>query len=229
VNKLLELAVRNLSKAEVAFEASLTGGKGQLTDAEWAELAPLPEEEESQLTEGNEGRALASCAGSLPADTDKKLLRSLRLSSLGDKVATLQWRRDAAAAEFAAKHRDLEDCKSRFEHEEAEHVVCTWNCSVRRAAPFYDKRRMHETKVDAQLSVLSSIERRLQHAKQSLAAIAGPGQMPFVPRRSVSSWQADELSLQSFEISGGEPGRDEFMSCCSSDLSTPAQLDDSSP
>jgi len=97
------------------------------------------------------------------------------------------------------------------------HSTCTWNCSVKRAAPFYEKLRMHETAVDAQLSVLRSIERRLQRQRQQVAALqVAEGDVCGFPVNLVTamrSRQLDEMSLQSFEIAGAEPAQDEFLSC----------------
>ena len=72
----------------------------------------------------------------------------------------------------------------------------TWNCSVKRAACFYEKRRLHELKVDQQLHQLQRVERRLAAARQRLADL----QKESPVRRQ--SRQLDELSLQSFEIAG---------------------------
>eukprot|EP00438_Fugacium_kawagutii_P000673 Skav222325 [mRNA] locus=scaffold1249:284706:295193:- [translate_table: standard] len=80
--------------------------------------------------------------------------------------------RDLACAELSVKRDELDECRRRFEFEDLQHSGCTWNCSVKRAAPFYEKRRLHESR----------------------------------------SCQLDEMSLQSFEIAGGEPTRDEFLS-----------------
>lgn len=207
-NGKLEAAVRSLAKAEAAF---VKGEAAGLSEKEWAELAPLPEEEEGCPT------GTATAAGSKAAvGQNPRLIQTLRLSAQADKVASLQWHRDVAAAELAAKHREIEECRRRYEQEDLQHSACTWNCSVKRAAPFYEKRRMHETAVDAQLAILRSIERRLQQARQHVAALqiqagGSGGRVACVAR--IRSRQLDEMSLQSFEIAGGQPGQDEFLSC----------------
>jgi len=211
-------SVKDLSKAEAAFTAPSPDSPGWLSDEAWAVLAPLPEES-------------ASCEEEVVApmrklaEGDPRLLRTLRLSALGDVVASLQWRRDMGKVELEIKSRELNDSRRRFEQEDESHTACNWNCSVKRAAPFYEKRRMHETKVDAQLSVLHSLERRLQQARSTVAALEIKEGLhkgtPMVLTRTRSR-QLDEMSLQSFEIKGGEPAqdefRDEFMSCCGSDV-----------
>lgn len=197
VNRDLDCAIRALGRGEVAFEAQMTGGAGDLTEAEWEELAPL---------EADEVAGLAEAGGD-------KLIRMFRVSKLTDQVTHLQRQRDAATAELAMKRRELEEVRRRFEAEESQHNICTWNCSVKRALPFYDKRRMHEFTVDTQLAALQSVEQRLAEARQRLQQLqlASSGNGTRTSNRSARP--LDELSLQSFEIAGGEPGEDEFCSC----------------
>mmetsp|Transcript_96867 Transcript_96867/g.202391 ORF Transcript_96867/g.202391 Transcript_96867/m.202391 type:complete len:696 (+) Transcript_96867:75-2162(+) len=221
VNKRLEEAVRDLAKAEAAFVAKDSSEKGWLSDEAWAQLAPLPEEQHSSAEDAMESPTRKM------VEADPRLLRTLRLAALGDAVAALQWRRDAGRAELAAKNRELDESRRRFEQQEQQHVGCTWNCSVKRAQPFYDKCRMHQIKIDAQLSVLRSIEKRLQQQRQIVAALeisegVHHGGPMLVTRSRSRSCQIDELSLHSFEIKGAEPSqeefRDEFMTCWGSDL-----------
>merc|ERR1712050_419673 len=200
----LERAVKNLNKAEAAFESFIMGGKADMSDAEWEKLAPLPAEWLTNDTVAN----------------DAKLLRTFRISMLADRVTSLQRQRDSASLEMDAKCRELEDVRRRFEQEDLQHSVCTWNCSVKRSAPFYEKRRMHEHTVDGQLQVLHHVEQRLQQARHRVAAINCGGTVG----RAMSwrSRQADEMSHQSFEIAGAEPGEDEFefVSCQGSDTAS---------
>lgn len=195
VNLELEVAVKNLAKAETAFEAFLRGSDA-LSDQQWEELAPakVGDENDAEL------------------DSDPKLLRMIRVSRLGDTVANLQTRRDREVGELTLKRDELEEARRRFESEDQMHSACTWNCSVKRAAPFYEKRRLHEFKVDQQLTQLHAVERRLSEARKHLAEVQGAESPASVKRRSQSR-QIDELSLQSFEIAGAEPAHDEFLSC----------------
>jgi len=198
VNSELEVAVQKLSTAEAAFQRFIEG-KDDLREEDWQKLEPA---EESDLHELQ--------------DTDPKLLRMLRVSKLADRVAFQQRQRDAAAAEMAYKRHELEEARRRFEMEDLQHANCTWNCSVKRAAPFYEKRRNHELKVDQQLSQLRNVEHRLQEAREAAAKLTGAE--PASPAGSRSngrskSRQLDEMSLHSFEIAGGEPAQDEFLSC----------------
>ncbi|CAE7504448.1 unnamed protein product [Symbiodinium microadriaticum] len=194
VNLELEVAVKNLAKAETAFEAFLRGSDA-LSDQQWEELAPakVGDENDAEL------------------DSDPKLLRMIRVSRLGDTVANLQTRRDREVGELTLKRDELEEARRRFESEDQMHSACTWNCSVKRAAPFYEKRRLHEFKVDQQLTQLHAVERRLSEARKHLAEVQGAESPASVKRRSQSR-QIDELSLQSFEIAGAEPAHDEFLS-----------------
>mmetsp|Transcript_86332 Transcript_86332/g.252635 ORF Transcript_86332/g.252635 Transcript_86332/m.252635 type:complete len:705 (+) Transcript_86332:55-2169(+) len=192
INRDLEKAVKNLSKAEGAFASFMETGR-DISDEEWAKLAPLQA--------GDVGREAA--AG------DPKLMRTLRVSALADRVTSFQRQRDSAKSELEAKRQDLEDAKRGFEVEDQRHSGCTWNCSVKRAAPFYEKRRMHEYTVDTQLAGLRGVEQRLQLARQHVAALRqSSGSVPGSRSRGL-----DEMSLQSFEIAGGQPGQDEFHSC----------------
>lgn len=201
-------AVRNLSRAEAAFVAFAEGDLGgDLPEEEWLRLVP------------HEG------LDPLVAD-DPKLARTYRVSVLADCVARLQWQRDSASAELGNKDRELVEARRRFEAEELKHRGCTWNCSVKRAAPFYEKRRMHEYAVDAQLSTLHAAEQRLQGARRRVVAAQreadatrSPSLRSAVSSRSLARFDIarfrslDEMSQQSFEIAGGEPGEDDFLSC----------------
>lgn len=188
----LDKAVKNLGKAEAAFASFMETGK-DISEEDWAQLAPLQ----------------AGDAGREAAAGDAKLMRTLRVSLLADRVTSLQRQRDSANAELDIKRQELEDAKRRFELEDQRHSQCTWNCSVKRAAPFYEKRRMHEYTVDLQLSALRGVEQRLQQARQSVMVLRQPNGYA----RGGRSRGLDEMSLQSFEIAGGAPGEDEFHSC----------------
>jgi len=198
INGGLEKAVKDLGKAEAAFASFMETGV-DFSEEEWVQLAPL------------QAGDLASEA----AAGDAKLTRTLRVSALADRVTSLQRQRDSAGAELDAKRQELEDAKRRFEQEDQSHSVCTWNCSVKRAAPFYEKRRMHEYTVDTQLSALRAVEQRLQQARQRVTVLRQTDGSTF-GSRSDRARGLDEMSLQSFEIAGGEPAQDEFLSCDSS-------------
>lgn len=81
---------------------------------------------------------------------------------------------------------------------------------MKRAASFYEKRRLHELKVDQQLSQLQLVERRLADARQRVAELQAESPVRHRRRQGGSAgWldrsqsrQLDELSLQSFEIAG---------------------------
>lgn len=191
VNKKLEVAVKNLATAEAAFEAFLQGSD-PLSKQQWEDLAPAKAEEVDAVCD------------------DPKLLRMIRVSWLGDAVASLQRHRDLACSELSMKRDELDECRRRFEFEDLQHSGCTWNCSVKRAAPFYEKRRLHESKVDHQLQQLQIVEHRLKEARQRVILLQA--ESPDGKSRS-RSCQLDEMSLQSFEIAGGEPAQDEFQSC----------------
>ncbi|CAK9060596.1 unnamed protein product, partial [Durusdinium trenchii] len=189
VNATLSVAVKKLATAEAAFESYLQG-KDPLNEEQWRALSAAKVDDEA-------------------FDGDPKLLRMIRVSCLADSVATLQRQRDVANSELVAKREELDDARRRFEFEDAQHSGCTWNCSVKRAAPFYEKRRLHESKVDQQLQQLQLVEQRLHVARQKVAQL----QAESPSGRSRRSRQLDELSLQSFEIAGGEPALDEWHSC----------------
>jgi len=204
VNQELDAAVKTLSKVEQAFEAFISGG--QIVEEDWASLVPLKPE----LVRAMQGM-----------ESDEKLLWALRVSTASDKVALLQRQRDAAVGVQDAKTREFEEVKRRFEQEEASHSGCTWNCSVKRAAPFYEKRRAHELKVETQLAEMRRVEQQLYGARQRLADLQNAGLGLVGRARSVRSMlssrsRLDEMSLHSFEIAGAEPCEDEFMSCCGS-------------
>eukprot|EP00913_Durusdinium_trenchii_P034526 g32300.t1 len=188
VNATLSVAVKKLATAEAAFESYLQG-KDPLNEEQWRALSAAKVDDEA-------------------FDGDPKLLRMIRVSCLADSVATLQRQRDVANSELVAKREELDDARRRFEFEDAQHSGCTWNCSVKRAAPFYEKRRLHESKVDQQLQQLQLVEQRLHVARQKVAQL----QAESPSGRSRRSRQLDELSLQSFEIAGGEPALDEWHS-----------------
>eukprot|EP00929_Paragymnodinium_shiwhaense_P087690 TRINITY_DN47833_c0_g1_i1.p1 TRINITY_DN47833_c0_g1~~TRINITY_DN47833_c0_g1_i1.p1 ORF type:complete len:659 (+),score=209.35 TRINITY_DN47833_c0_g1_i1:145-2121(+) len=204
VNRELEVAVKNLSRCEAAFEAFLCGKAENLSEEEWERIAPT---RASDL----EHEAVAG---------DPRLIRSLRVSSLADRVTSLQWRRDTAGLDLKAKSKELDEVRGRFEAQQQQHSLCVWNCSVKRAQPFYDKRRLHEASIEAQQAGLQKAEREVQLAREKLAALhfhehqqqRGADGMPLRPFLK-RTYSVDEMSLQSFEIAGGQPGDDEFMSC----------------
>lgn len=63
--------------------------------------------------------------------------------------------------------------------EEQLHGGCTWNCSVRRAAPFQEARRLHEVRVETQRAELGVLEARLQEMRSS----EGPGEWHSLERQ----------------------------------------------
>lgn len=202
INRDLEAAITCLSRAEAAFEMFLSSGHDELTNDDWEQLAPVK-------------------AGSLEASdealqaADPKLRRALCVSRLGDRITFLQRQRDAAAVSMVFKRQELDDARRRFELEDLQHSNCTWNCSVSRAAPFYEKRRLHEFKVDQQLLQLVAVERQVLAARRRVSQLQTRSFISpkDATARSRSLRQLDELSLQSFEIAGGEPAQDEFLSC----------------
>mmetsp|Transcript_60857 Transcript_60857/g.145057 ORF Transcript_60857/g.145057 Transcript_60857/m.145057 type:complete len:641 (-) Transcript_60857:221-2143(-) len=200
ISSELENAVAVLSKAENAVIAFLTGEGEQLTDEQWDELIPLQVDDPLILAE-------------------PKLLRTFKVSQWADKVTRLQWQRDAAQAELKAKGREVEEAKRRYEAEEQSHSRCTWNCSVKRTAIFYEKRRLHEKTVDSQIANLQSIETNIYAARCKIVQERGgksavKSKAGSVRGRGVS---VDAMSLQSFELAGAEPLEEEFMSCGSSE------------
>lgn len=197
VGARLGLAKRTLSSVEAALR-----GDDRLPEEEWVRIAPLPDEEGGEPAP--EAALLVEEGGA-----DGRLVHALRMSVLADRVASLQRRRDATDAELAARIRDVDECRARFEREEQLHGGCTWNCSVRRAAPFQEARRLHEVRVETQRAELGVLEARLQEARRALAELQG-AQLP---------WQdLDDASPQHFEIPAGAPAEDEWGSCFSSDI-----------
>ena len=204
-------AALNLEMAELAFGAFTQGKmRDDFTDHEWSRLAPVDDE------------VLAAVAG------DPKLMRQMRVSCLGDRVARLQRQRDARREELVTRVREAEGAQRHFEAAQEEHQNCSRWCSVIRAEPFYKKRQVHEEIIEAQLSVLAKAEGRLQQARDRVAWLrearssAGAGAapeetpplgVPAQPSRESVYQQASEISLSSFEIAGAEPREEDFESC----------------
>merc|ERR1711879_791020 len=110
----------------------------------------------------------------------------------------------------------------RFDNEEAQHSYCSRNCSVKKAKPFYEKRRLHEKLLETQQATLQSVEGELHVARERVRALQAPlvqkdagSPVPLGRMQSIRSF--DELSLHSFEMPGAQPAEDEFHDCMSSD------------
>merc|ERR1739841_81569 len=99
-----------------------------LNNAVWEQLVPLRE-----ITVTNSA-----------ISNDPKLLRAYRTSLLADKVCSLQRQREAANLQLQVKTQEFMRARARFEEEEALHRGCTWNCSVKRAQVYFEKRKLHE-------------------------------------------------------------------------------------
>eukprot|EP00927_Polykrikos_kofoidii_P049177 TRINITY_DN43288_c0_g1_i1.p1 TRINITY_DN43288_c0_g1~~TRINITY_DN43288_c0_g1_i1.p1 ORF type:complete len:679 (+),score=119.97 TRINITY_DN43288_c0_g1_i1:277-2037(+) len=218
INKELEIAIENLSKAENAFAASVGGSDSPLSEEEWQRLAPLDEERLKNAQ--NVGMY------------DSRLLRSFRVATLGDKVICHQQRRDAQAEQLQVCSRELDRARERHERTAKEHKWQSswpWGSNVTRAAPFYDKRRLHEVKVESQVIGLRVAEEKVAEARKRVVALRHAAAMA-TPRTSVES-DLDRGTLldsrfRDFEIEGGEPGNDEFMSLDGSDDDMPRDLTD---
>ncbi|CAK0843591.1 unnamed protein product, partial [Prorocentrum cordatum] len=123
-----ERARANLQAAESALEAFLLG-EGDLSDEQWARLAPLtPEAEHEVLRE----------AGAHGA----KLARMLRVSSLSDRVAQLRSVFLRAEGALDAAQREVDEARRSFEAEAALHArwARSSSSSVVLARPFYRRR-----------------------------------------------------------------------------------------
>mmetsp|Transcript_13771 Transcript_13771/g.26243 ORF Transcript_13771/g.26243 Transcript_13771/m.26243 type:complete len:702 (-) Transcript_13771:106-2211(-) len=205
----LEKATVNLEMAEAAFQSCLAGNEDALSDAQWDRLAPLPEDVSAAVT------------------VDAHLRRSFRVSALTDRVASLHSRHATALTELAAAIQEVEKAEQRFTEIDLTHSRCGRNCSVRRAAPFFEKRQAHEDLVEAQLTMLQAVERRLHQAHLDLKAQQEAQlRAAQVETSPAATFQAatfrtvsgDEMSLKCFELSGAEPKEDEYLSC-DSDIS----------
>jgi len=204
VTKYFEKAMRDLTRAEAALEVCGRGLQGELTQEQWDELCPLPEEAKE-------------------AASDQRLDRMYRVSLLANQVTTLQRQRDAARVQLKVKDHEVDKARRNFQQEEALHKGCTVNCSVKRAAPFYERRKVHESTVEAQLAALHAAERRLHDARHRVVQLqmeekggrVSPSNRSVVSALYRRTCNFDEMSLQSFEITGGEPGEEDFLSCAS--------------
>merc|ERR1712178_37714 len=151
-----DISVKNLSMAESAFEKFCMGDvSGDLNEAIWEQLVPLSD--------------ISSTHSEIP--NDPKLLRAYRISVLADKVCTFQRQREAAVQQLEVKKREFMRARSRFEEEEALHRGCTWNCSVKRAQVYFEKRKLHEGIIDAQLHRLHAVEQELYAARHRVVEL----------------------------------------------------------
>eukprot|EP00401_Gymnodinium_catenatum_P063794 CAMPEP_0117507798 /NCGR_PEP_ID=MMETSP0784-20121206/26612_1 /TAXON_ID=39447 /ORGANISM="" /LENGTH=640 /DNA_ID=CAMNT_0005303319 /DNA_START=20 /DNA_END=1939 /DNA_ORIENTATION=- len=194
-------AVKNLSKAEHAFEAFCSGVGSDLTDEEWEELAG-PSEDCHEVPD------------------HPKLIRAYRLCVLGDRVATLQRQRDSVLAEAKAKTHELDEARKRFENEQLKHRECGSGCSVKRAAPYYERCRMQDRVIEEERLRLHQLEQKLHAARHRVVELqVGIGRQSDSPSclSAISSQykrvaKYDEMSLQSFELPGAQPSEDSFHS-----------------
>jgi len=125
---------------------------------------------------------------------------------MGDRVASLQERRDRIVAELGFKIRELESAQCNFQLEEDNHRSCTLNCSVRRAAKFFERRQIHEMHVEAQITMLKSLEQRFLKAKKHARAIRdAEKEAMFVPPQMFQCPQdLPGMSSSSFMCTGAE-------------------------
>jgi len=191
----LEKARLNLGMAEAAFGAFLAG-QHDLSDEEWERLAPLETENVFWLPES--------------FSTDAKFQRSLRVSTLADRVAALQGQLEAKRSELDGKRSEAETAKRRFERAEQEHSTCNSSCSIRRAEPYFRQCQLQERVVQAQQGILHSLEQRLQKARQRSAMLRARVKEDWGPCKACRVM--DETCLRHFEIPGAEPSNDERLS-----------------
>merc|ERR1712070_13291 len=108
---------------------------------------------------------------------------------------------------------------------EALHRGCTWNCSVKRAQVYFEKRKFHEGTIDAQLQRLHAVEQELYAARHRVVElkmgahrkVKSPSCRSAVSARYAQEQRFDEMSLQSFEMPGARLDEDDFLSCASDD------------
>ena len=112
---------------------------------------------------------------------------------------------------------ELEEARRLFEVQEARHRRCTINCSVRRAAPFYEKRKLHDATFTSQVAALETVERAIHEARHKLENVqrriggSPPTNTAHMPYESI----LEEL-IPGSEIFQ-EAGDDGFESCDSED------------
>merc|ERR1711907_872372 len=102
---------------------------------------------------------------------------------------------------------------------EAQHRGCTWNCSVKRAQVYFEKRKLHEGIIDAQLQRLHAVEKELHAARHRMVElkvgahrkVGSPSCRSAVSARYAQEQRFDELSLVSFELPGARMEEDDFM------------------
>merc|ERR1712106_698430 len=151
-----DTARKNLSMAESAFESFCMGNLNDgLDGAVWEQLVPLSE----------------ISATSTDIANDPKLLRAFRISVLADKVCTCQRQREAAQQQLKVKKREFMRARSRFEEEEVKHRGCTWSCSVKRTQVYFEKRKLQEGIIDAQLHKLHAVEQELYAARHRVVEL----------------------------------------------------------
>lgn len=105
-----------------------------------------------------------------------KLTRAWRVNEIGNKLSTLQHKRDGFLRRLKECTRDCEAAHARFEENEAKHANCTWNCSVQRSKPFYDKRKAHEENVDKQLHELEVMSQDITKLREEFNAMTPEGE-----------------------------------------------------
>jgi hypothetical protein len=136
-----DIAVKNLSMSEAAFESYCMGNlNGDLPNDVWEQLVPLSEIVSANYDVANDG----------------KLARAFRLSVLTDKVCSLQRQREAANMQLQVKTQEMSCARCRFEGEQYAHRNCTWNCSVKRASVFFREEKVargHHRRTASEIAV----------------------------------------------------------------------------
>lgn len=89
------------------------------------------------------------------------MARVTRLNDLTGEVCVLQEWRDQLHNQYAAALETWQEEKALMEALEREHRLCTRNCSVIRAKPYFDARSKHEELVEQQMKHMDSLRRRL--------------------------------------------------------------------
>lgn len=202
VSAELEKACSDLATAEHAFLAFCGEPGEDLTEEHWAKLVSV---EACHMI--NDPKLMS----------DPKLMRTFRVSMIADKVTNLQRQRDAVQHERHCKECELEEARRLFEVQEARHRRCTINCSVRRAAPFYEKRKLHDATFTSQVAALETVERAIHEARHKLENVqrriggSPPTNTAHMPYESI----LEEL-IPGSEIFQ-EAGDDGFESCDSED------------
>merc|ERR1712194_464651 len=101
--------------------------------------------------------------------------------------------------------------KVRLERVESQQNTWGWNSDLQRAAPFYEARQSQEDAIEAQLKILQSMENRMTSAQTRLTNLRSTRNQGRVDISHRPRFQA--LDFHNFELAGGEPHDDEYLSC----------------